>query len=377
MMEPMLGLINLMEEPGGLDELTRNRCLGAVPFAGRYRLIDFALSNLCDSGIRQVAVLSHPKAGSLLAHIGDGGSWGLDAAEEAGGSGGLTVLPHTSAPPGAGGLELLASHADYLRGRSETYALLAPSGVLYRMDFRTMLEHHEQSGADITVLYKRLTPKERESFVNGAFHLELDATGRVAAAQWRTLSLPGEHDVLYLGTMLMKRTLLLELLGTSRGTGAAQVHDSVWSRLDELDVRGCASHGYFAIIDSLDSYYAHSMGLLHPQGWRELLHNRERLHTRPGDEQPTACPDSALVRNSFIAPSCRIEGVVENSIIFPGVSMEKGAVVRNSIVMNDCEIAASATLDRVILDKLVQVESGSVLTGEMRQPYVAAKYQVV
>ncbi|MEC0225934.1 glucose-1-phosphate adenylyltransferase subunit GlgD [Paenibacillus alba] len=379
-MKNVLGMINLMDEQDDLSTLTRNRCVAAVPFAGKYRLVDFALSNMSNSGIQKVVVLANSKAESLLEHVGDGQDWGLDASQE----GGVSILPPVSLRMDDadhlrtlehGDLLHLYCHLDYLKSCTETYILLAPSSVIYRSNFENMVDYHLSSGAEITVLYKNLTEIDRHAHIGHAYNLEMNDHGRVIRAVPTYHALPSlTLQNIDLDTMVIERNLLIDLIEKSMKSGTEiYLKNVIWAHLDDIYVQGYANHGYVAIMDSVDSYYAHSMHLLQPQGWKQFMINQESVYTRKEEEQQIACHHQALVRNSFVAPGCRIEGYVENSILFPGVTISSGASVKNSVIMHDCTIEASAYLDRVILDKQVIVERGAVLCGQYAHPFVAEK----
>ncbi|OCT11750.1 glucose-1-phosphate adenylyltransferase subunit GlgD [Paenibacillus pectinilyticus] len=375
-MKDVLGMINLMNEQDDLSTLTRNRCVGAVPFAGRYRMIDFALSNMSNSGIQKVMLLSNAKADSLLDHVGDGHHWGLDTTTE----GGVTVLPPFSTignlvKDTEGDLLHLYSHIDLLRDCNETYILIAPSSVIYHMNFENMVDYHLSNDADITILYKHLTEMDRHAHIGHAYNLEMNDQGRVISVTPTYHALPSlKPQNIDLDTMIIKRSLLIELIEQSMRRGSERyLKDVIWSHLADMDVQGYANHGYVAIMDSIDSYYAHSMHLLQPHGWHQFMINQDSVYTKQEVEEETACHDNALIRNSFIAHGCSIEGYVENSILFPGVKVNRGASIKNSIVMHQCAIADNAYLDHVILDKQVVVEQGAILRGQFTHPFVAEK----
>jgi len=375
MMDNVLGMINLMNEQSELSTLTRNRCVAAVPFGGQYRLIDFALSNMSNSGIQKVFVLASPKSDSLLAHVGDGGHWGLTGAE-----GGVSVLaPEPARIVRQGDLDHFYSHLERLKSCTEKYVLLAPSHVIYRMIFGKMLDYHRSSGADITLLYQHVAAINHHAHIGQAIDLEMNDQGRVIsfANVYHELPTLAPHHI-DLETMIMSRKLLIYLIEQSVEHGYhGYLKDVIYTHLADLHVQGYANHGYVAIIDSIDSYYAHSMRLLQPQGWKQIMLNLESVYTCREDEPEIACHDTSLIRNSFLGPGCRIEGYVENSILFPGVTVSRGASVKNSVIMHDCAIAPSVYVDYAILDKHVVVEQGAVLCGEPVHPFVAEKNGIV
>lgn len=374
-MNNVLGMINLMNEQDDLSTLTRNRCVAAVPFAGRYRLVDFALSNMSNSGIQKVLVLASPKADSLLEHVGDGHHWGLTESD-----GGVSILaPAPDRLPQHGDLYHLYSHLEALKSCTEKYVLLAPSSVIYRMNFENMLDYHQHSGADITLLYQHLAQIDRHAHIGKALNLDMNDQGRVISVSPVFHELPTltPHHI-DLETMMLSRELLIHLIEQSAAQGHhGYLKDMIYAHLAEIHVQGYANHGYVAIMDSIDSYYAHSMRLLQPQGWQQFMRNQESVYTRQEDKPEIACHEASLIRNSFLAPGCRIEGYVENSILFPGVTVSRGASVKNSVIMHDCAIESSVYLDHVILDKQVVVEQGAVLCGELAHPFVAEKNGVI
>lgn len=365
-MENVLGLINLMDEPNNLSTLTRDRCVGAVPFAGKYRLADFALSNMSNAGIQEVVVLATPKAESLLQHIGNGQHYGLEAL-------------HTLAAGQDGQLQL-DNHLAYLKSRAEKYVLLASSRIIYHSHYDQMIDYHLSSGAEITALFKHLTEMDRHAHIGHAYSLEMNDQGRVVSAAPTYHALPSlAPQNIDLDTMVLERKLLIDLIEMSMKPGRRDMDlkQVVWEHLTQLHVQGYANHGYMAIMDSVDSYYAHSMQLLQPHGWRQFMKHQESVYTRKEDEAAISCHQQALIRNAFVAPGCRIEGYVENSILFPGVAVHPGAHVKNSVIMQDCMIQAGAYLDRVILDKQVVVEQGAIICGEYAHPFVAEKSGVL
>ncbi|KRE57365.1 sugar phosphate nucleotidyltransferase [Paenibacillus sp. Soil750] len=212
-MKDVLGMINLMNEQDDLSTLTRNRCVGAVPFAGRYRMVDFALSNMSNSGIQRVMLLANDKADSLLEHVGDGHHWGLDTTAE----GGVTVLPPSYlAKDVRGDLFHLYSHLDVLKNCTETYMLLAPSSVIYHMNFENMIDYHLGNDADITILYKHLMEMDRHAHIGHAYNLEMSDQGRVVRVTPTYHALPSlKPQNIDLDTMVIKRSLLIELIEQS------------------------------------------------------------------------------------------------------------------------------------------------------------------
>jgi glucose-1-phosphate adenylyltransferase len=370
-MNPIMGVINLVNEPDALEELTYYRCVASVPFGGRYRLIDFALSNMVNSGIDNVAVFTQHKYRSLMDHLGSGKEWDLDRKR-----GGLFVLPAVTGEPtgmSRGDLYQFYCHRDYFyRGREE-YVLISRSHMVCNIHFGDVLRFHQETRADVTVVYKEVEGEEQARFRrlavkdNGLVTVMEDHTGRL-----RTNKVSMEM-------YLMSKELLLDMVESCLAQGYDHlVRDGIMKNIGKLSVYGYPFQGYLGIVNSIQSYYRNSMQLLQPKVWRELFFQKQGLiYTKVKDEPPAKYLGSAHVRNALIANGCAIEGRVENSLLFRGVNIRKGAVVRNSIILQNCEIEENAMIENAILDKDVFISRGRVLAGDNKAPFVAAKTKVI
>lgn len=369
-MKRMMGVVNLVNEPDDLEELTYTRCVASVPFGSRYRLVDFTLSNMVNSGIENVAVFTQHKYRSLMDHLGSGKEWDLDRKR-----GGLFILPailHETTGMSRGDLFQFYSHRDYFyRGREE-YVVISRSHMVCNIDYNAVLEYHLEKNADVTVVYTKADndeyAKHRRMAVkdDGQVTVIEDHSGRL-----RT-------DNISMEMYVMSKELLLDMVESCLAQGYDHlVRDGIMKNIDKLSVYGYLHEGHTGIVNSIQSYYKHSMQLLNPKVWRELFFQKKLIYTKVKDEPPARYAENAHARNSLIANGCVIEGKVENSILFRGVKIRKGAYVKNSIILQNCEIEENVIIENAILDKDVFISRGRVLTGDKQAPFIASKTKVI
>jgi glucose-1-phosphate adenylyltransferase len=364
----VMGIIQTMNESDALEQLTYHRCAATVPFAARYRLIDFVMSSMVNSGMTNVAVLLQQKYRSLMDHLGAGKEWDLDRKRS-----GLFLLPptETSQEQVCGDLYSLYKHRDYLFRSDEDYVLITSGNAVCNVDFRPMFHEHVYSGADVTVLYK-----DADASTSGSRTIVMNSKGRVSAVYGHSLRL--KSDSVSMDMYLMKKELLMDLMETALAHGQClSISDMLMKHIDSLQVRGCRYQGYLGVIDSLENYYMHSMNMLNPIVWKDLFLQTGLIYTKIKDEPPASYKANANVSNSLIANGCIIEGTVENSILFRGVHIHKGAHVRNSIIMQAGQVFDSAVIDHAVLDKDVVIHAGRTLGGHPLAPYVAGKRKVI
>ena len=366
MNDTMMGVINLIHEPDELDALTATRCLATVPFGGRYRLIDFTLSSMVNSGVSRVAVFAHTKYRSLMDHLGSGKNWDLHHRQSS-----LFILPPTADDQSdvrRGDLYHFFQHRDYFARSRSDYVVICRSHMVCNIDLRDVLRSHKDSGADITAVVKR----QNDSLTGKARKVAMDGDGRITVMQDHYGRL--QSDLVSMEMYVMKKELLLDLVETSLAEGQDHlVRHAITSRLAQLNVRGYLYDGYLGIVNTMASYYLNSMQLLRPAIWRALFFEPGPIFTKVKDEPPTRYMDGARTVHSLVANGCEIEGTVEGSILFRGVKVRKGAVIRNSIVMQNGIVGADSVLDHVILDKEVTIEAERRLSGMPEAPYVAKK----
>jgi glucose-1-phosphate adenylyltransferase len=367
---PMMGVINLIHETEQMGTLTAGRCLATVPFGGRYRLIDFVLSSMVNSGIAKVAVFAHTKFRSLMDHLGSGGNWDLHRKQS-----GLFVLPPAMEDMtefGKGDLYQFYRHRDYFARSPLEYVVIARSHMVCNLDFARVLAEHRDRNLDVTVVCKSW-PLAQTGL---ARKVKTDADGRIVEMQDHFGRLAS--DVVSMEMYLLRKELLIDLVETTLAQGKDHfVRDAIMSRLGELNVGACMHDGFLGVVNTIPAFFRHNMELLDPDVWNELFFRPGPIYTKVKDEPPTRYRSGSAVVNSLVANGCEIEGTVEGSILFRGVKVRKGAAVRGSIVMQNGVIGENGALENCILDKEVEIRPQQQLRGTADVPYLAVKRYVI
>ena len=374
MKNSIMGIIYTGERDQQLRELTTVRAVAAVPLCSRYRLIDFPLSSMVDSGIRNVGVIMQRNYNSLMDHLGSGKEWDLHGKHT-----GLQILPPftTNENVGlyAGFLDAIRSNLNYLRRSKEKYTVITDTHMLYTTRFDDMAAAHEASGADITLLYTR-DPGVRRN--GGGRYLSMDENGVVTQLEVDPAS--PRLDATYMEAFMMEREKLIEMVDTAVSRGQYHLTRDVLMQAistRSFKVVGFECTGKVWHLDSVQAYFECNMDLLSPETRAALFLADRPILTKLRDEMPTRYFPGATVKNSLLADGCVIEGTVENCVLFRGVRIAKGAVVRNSIIMQDGVVSEGAELDNCILDKQTLVRPNSRLIAPRSYPIVIAKQMTV
>lgn len=348
-----------------IQELSRHRTMASIPYGGRYRLIDFALSNMVNSGITTVGIVTKYNYQSLIDHLGSGKDWDLARKD-----GGIVLLPPYSDENDtlySNRLEALKGITGFLNHRNEEYVVISDCDCISHMDVAEILEYHEKNQADITMVYHKDDNTDSSYFIT----LDPDETGRVKGVKINP-KLKGTSNI-YVNVMVMRREFLINIIQDAVTRGLSSFgRDLLVKNINSWRVFGYHMQGYCADINSLHNYYKHSMELLNKDVRDELFGNRD-IYTKVRDSAPSKYIEGAIVNNSLISDGCTIEGTVENSILFRGVKVGKGSVIKNSIVMQDTVIGSGVSLDCVITDKNVVIRDGRHLSGCESLPYFVAK----
>jgi glucose-1-phosphate adenylyltransferase len=361
----VLGIIYSNAYDDNLSELTSVRTMGSVPFAGRYRLIDFVLSNMVNCGINKVGISTKSNYQSLMDHLGSGKPWDLSRKRE-----GMTLLPPFGLL-GNGGMykgriEALASMMNYISRSNKDYIIFADCNTVCNLDYGQIIDEHIESGADITIAYKRGIRPNLENLMT--FEFEGDRIVKVETASNR------EEAVDYsLNIIVIKRILLERLIDSAKSIGYTNFErDVIAKNISSLYIRGHKVEEYAKTIDGLQSYYDISMGLI--EGDYKQLFNRERaIYTKERDDVPAIYGICSKAGNSLIADGCIIKGTVENCILFRGVYVAEGAEIKNSVIMQDSYISQGTKISSAILDKEVVVKPNRELSGAETYPLYIGK----
>ncbi len=352
----VLGIVFASVNDQLLGELTSRRSVASVPFGGRYRLVDFALSNLVNAGVSKVGLITKANYQSLMDHIGSAKSWGLDRK-----NGGLHILPpygNSSSGVYVGQADALYGIKNFLRRSSEQYAVICNSNIALNIDVADMIEQHVANGADITVAYRHgALPKNAGDIMS----LTLNE-GRVSRVLMNTESV-GECDY-SLGITVISRMLLMALVDKAVAANKTDfARDIIMPNVDKLRINGYEHKGFAAVMDSMQGYVDANMQLLAPAVRCDLFNKKRPVYTKVKDSMPTRYGIGSQITNSLIADGCVIEGTVKNSILFRGVRVGKGAHVENCIIMQGTEIESGADLKYLTIDKEVKVGKGRSLCG--------------
>ena len=374
MIDNAFGLIVSGERTTRLKDLTLSRSTAAVPFGGRYRIIDFILSNMVNAGLTSVGLITEKNYHSLMDHLGSGKEWDLHRKRD-----GLFILPPFMTKDNSGvfhgAIDAIRSVIGYVRRTAEDYVILAWPRVAINMDLVAMMERHLTTGADITILYAEdgsLQPEEQSQDLR----LIMDEKGRITEMEldaYRPRSVNRSCDV-----MILKKELLEYLVEEAYARGEYDFHrDILLKKYRTLNIMGYKHEGFLARVESIESYFAGSMALLNPDVQADLFNPQHPIYTKVKDEVAARYSVSAQVKNALVADGCVIEGQVENCILFRGVHVKPGARVFNSIIMQGAELGENSLLDHVILDKGVKILPGRTLQGYDSFPIVIRKNQTV
>lgn len=370
-MNGLHGIIFSYEKEPGLRELVERRMPASVPFGGRYRVIDFMLSNMQNAGITDVGVVLHGNYQSLLDHVGNGKTWDMSRKY-----GGLRMLPpfadnrRYQSGEFRGKMEALAGVRSYLEEIRQDYVVLADSDLVINFPIGDVFDAHLASGADITCV---CTAKYAQT-EDATFFLLGDGN-RVT----KTLCGPKQPEGYHcLEIYILSKELLLRLVDECAAEEKFSFRRDVLNGMGALlDIRGWIWEGIAAQVRTLKEYYERSMDLLDPAVYRELTTSARPIRAKEDDEAGSyIAPESKCV-NSLIADGCIIEGAVENSVLFPGVTVAKGAEVKNSVLFKNVAVGENASLGHVIADKNVEVRAGGTLIGHENYPLAISKNSVI
>ena len=369
------GLIFSNKQDQGFPEMTRRRTTASIPFACRYRLIDFPLSNMVNSDINTIGVVTHYNYQSLMDHIGAGKDWDLARR-----SGGIKILPpyvtafenHAAGKLYESRLEALMGSVNFINRCGADYIVLSDCDVIMNIDLSAVIEDHIRNGAYITMVAKKVNAKDA-LFGHNADVLSIAEDGRVTSLSY-TAPAKGNYYA-HTNLMVVSRTDLQNIVSDSiahRYTSFS--NDIIIRQLKKKNIRAYIYDGFCASVNSLESYFNVSMKMLEDDVRVDLFANRDRqIFTKVRNSAPTKYDTGAKVSNSMIADGCIIEGEVENSIIFRGVHVGKGSVVKNCILLQDTHISDNVHLNCVVADKNVIVKSGRTLSGHETMPFFIDK----
>lgn len=361
-----------------IPELVSVRLMASIPFASRYRIIDFILSSMTHSGIDNISVVVNKNYHSLMDHLGSGREWDLVRK-----NGGLHIFPPFAEKqvggPYVGRAGALANLLDFLKSQKEKYVIMADTNIVVNFDFNAMLQAHMDSGADLTIAYnEQELPKELLDYQTSdqIFYYTFDIEeGRIRKVSINPKTEGVQNTAMNI--FVIGRELLIDLVSTAYMEGKSFfMRDVIMPQLGKLNVQAYKYTGYVARICGMKSYFEENMKLLDDYNLDALFASAP-IYTKIRGDNPTHYKDGAKVKNVMMADGCVIEGEVENSVIFRGVTVGKDAKIKNCILMQDTVVEAGANVEYLITDKNVTITAGKEMKGTDTFPVYIEKYKTV
>lgn len=373
------GIIFSNLHDNSISELTKQRTMASIPFACRYRLIDFALSNMVNSGITNINVIAHYNYHSLMDHIGTGKDWDLARRK-----GGIKILPpYITAYANSTNnlyntrLEALKSVIYSIKNLQEKYVILSDCDVICNLDMDELFRYHVQNNADITMVVKTVT-KTQPSDVRYAI-IKSDENNKITDVYTACPELNETYDEC-MHIWIMDKDLLIREVTNAIAHGYNSFNQDVLGRnIGRFNMQVYKHIGYSASISSFEQYFATNMELLKSEDIRNSLFAVEDrpIFTKVRNSAPTKYVGNSSVTDSLIADGCIIEGEVDNCILFRGVKIGHGAVVKNSILFQDTIVNDNVYLNCVVTDKNAVIRDGRVLSGHETMPIYIEKGRMI
>ena len=372
-MSNAIGIIFANSGSDSLQGLALERPIAAVPFGGRYRILDFALSSMVNSGIRTIGLVTPHQYRPLLDHLGAGKDWFLERKD-----GGLFILPGVM--HGLAGISHtfcikdLQHNLEYLQKDFVENVVITSGDQIFNINFKDALEFHKAKHADVTLMYQETDNLED---LTNEMYLEMYENQKVLDIHDKNVESLEPTRSRFVNMLIIRRELLLNIVEKYSSAGCIDLMNILASNLEILKIYGSPTCAFIGTIRTIKDYFNRSMDLLNLDLREKLWLGIDRIHTKIVDNPPTQYTSQAKVSNSLIASGCSIAGEVINSIIFRGVILEPGCKIKNSIIMSKCHIHATAQTEYAILDKLVKVNGENVLKGSLNNPLVVLKRTVI
>lgn len=373
----LFGVINLSENDYFLKQITYNRPVASIPFLGRYRMIDFALSNLTNAGVITVGIFLNDRYRSLMDHIGSGKEWDLDRKK-----GGVFWFSPYATPDIhsqlRGDVSTYFSNIDYFTEVPGDYAVITGTSMILNIDLDKVLKEHLSTNADITVVYKSID--EDDFGFDRCNTVNLNEYGRVVTFGKNIKKNETEAAKKKISTeiYIVRKELISDMITDAITTGQnIFLTDVLHNAVTRYKVVGYEFKGYLKNISSIEGYFDASMDMLNEDHIKEVFFNERKIKTKVKDETPTYYSEDSSVSNSLIANGCKIEGTVINSILFRRVNVAKGAIIKDSIIMQNTDIRENCLIENVITDKSVILTEGTELKGSPKNPVVVGKGSIL
>lgn len=363
-MNRLEGLISANYNDERFGKLVSHRPIAAIPFGSRYRFIDFQLSNMVNSGIDQVGLITPHYYRSLMDHLGSGKEFGLSRK-----TGGLFILPGSTY-----GYDLGAGKFSIkdLRGNpgfiSKTYferVVVATCNKIFNIDYKLVDKFHQKNEANITLIYKKVSLASRGDIV-----IDINSNGIVKGI--RRLK-DDEKDVnMFLDSMIIDKNVIAKIIDWYKDNSYLDIMDAISENIGRFSVLAYEFTGYAKAINDIKDYVDASIELLDEKVMRELFMSKRLIHTKVHDAPPVFYAPTAKVSKSLVGTGSYIKGTIDSSVIFRDVVVEEGAVIKNSIIMQKCHIGANSIIENAIIEKALEVNDGVVYKGTKEAPIVVS-----
>lgn len=364
----VLGLVFANMHDTTLGDMTKNRTMGSVMFGGRYRLIDFPLSNMVNSGISEVGVITKSNYQSLLDHLGSAREWDLARKK-----GGLYILPpfgNVESTLYRGRIEALYGAKSFIKHSRAKYVILSDCEVVTNIDYKPIVAAHIESGADITAVAHTGVYSSDDIKTSTVFNVDADKN---VTSVLINPDISGTCTT-SLNVFVMSMDFLIETVNDAMARGNVSFERNILQeKCRELKIKIYEYDNYFSKLNSPESYFKSNMALLEPENARKLFVPKRSIYTKVSDNAPVKYDLDSKVSNSLIADGCIIEGEVENSVLFRGVKVGKGAKVKNCILMQGTVVGDNAELSYLITDKNVSICENHILTSSPQYPMYVGK----
>ena len=364
----VLGLVFANMHDTTLGDMTKNRTMGSVMFGGRYRLIDFPLSNMVNSGISEVGVITKSNYQSLLDHLGSAREWDLARKK-----GGLYILPpfgNVESTLYRGRIEALYGAMSFIKHSRAKYVILSDCDVVTNIDYKPIVAAHIESGADITAVAHTGVYSSEDIKTSTVFNVDADKN---VTSVLINPDISGTCTT-SLNVFVMSMDFLIETVNDAMARGNVSFERNILQeKCRELKIKIYEYDNYFSKLNSPESYFKSNMALLKPENARKLFVPKRSIYTKVSDNAPVKYDLDSKVSNSLVADGCIIEGEVENSVLFRGVKVGKGAKVKNCILMQGTVVGDNAELNYLITDKNVSICENHILTSSPQYPMYVGK----
>ena len=371
MIKDYMAIFDLSENENDIRSLTANRPIASIPFASRYRVIDFMLSNMVNSGIRNVGIFSQANSRSLVDHVGNGKPWDLNRKND-----GLFLFSHGLSDLANHDSKLLKNNLEYIYRSKNDSVILSSSYMVCNLDIGDLVDNHEQSGCDITVAYVHTNDADKD-FQN-CYTLVIDKKENRITGAGKNIGFTKSADICMELFVLKKELFMDFLVKTAENTNRGSVYNVIFDSIGKYSFNPYKVTGYVACINSVKAYYKASMDMLDSKKRNSLILAGNRpIYTKIKDEHPTLYVDGCSVKNSLVADGCIIKGKVTNSLISRYVTIEDDVELDNCILLQNVTVRSGSRLSNVIIDKNAIIDKDTELKGSPQYPLVVEKRNIM